>query len=72
MGPILNSCTRVNRETRKLIKRSSREEELKEEFKVKRDVVDIDFGVCMGESIVLAELVGRRRNFFLLESCLHE
>ena len=34
MGPILNSCTRVNGETRKLIKRSSREEELKEEFKV--------------------------------------
>ena len=59
----------VNSETRKLIKRSSRKEELKEEVYIERDVVDIDFGVCMGESIVLAELVGRRRNFFLLESC---
>ena len=35
----------VNTETRKLIKRSSRAGDLKKKFKVRRDVVDIDFGV---------------------------
>ena len=38
----------VNTETRKLIKRSTRKGELKKKFKVERDVVDIDFGVCVG------------------------
>ena len=38
----------VNSETRKLIKRSSREEELKKKFKSRRDVVDIDVGSCVG------------------------
>ena len=38
----------VNAETRKLIKRSSREKELKKGFRVQRDVVDIDFGMCVG------------------------
>ena len=36
MGRISNSCTEVNTETRKLIKRSSRAGDLKKEFKVKR------------------------------------
>ena len=39
----------VNTETRKLIKRSSRAGDLKKKFKVRRDVVDIDFGSCVGE-----------------------
>ena len=38
----------VNSETRKLIKRSSREEELKKKFKSRRDVVDIDVGSRVG------------------------
>ena len=45
----------VNTETRKLIKRSSRAGDLKEKFKVRRDVVDIDFGDCVGAYIVVAE-----------------
>ena len=45
----------VNTETRKLVKRSSRKGDLKKRFKVRRDVVDIDFGSCVGESIVVAE-----------------
>ena len=47
----------VNTETRKLVKRSSRKGDLKKRFEVRRDVVDIDFGVCVGESIVVAELL---------------
>jgi len=39
----------VNTETRKLVKRSSRASDLKERFKVVRDVVDIDFGGSVGE-----------------------
>ena len=35
MGPISNSCTRVNTETRNLIKRSSRAGDLKKEFRVR-------------------------------------
>ena len=38
----------VNTETRKLIKRSSRAGDLKKKFNVRRDVVDIDFGSCVG------------------------
>jgi len=38
----------VNSETRKLMKRSSRESDLKEMFKVERDVLDIDVGVRVG------------------------
>ena len=38
----------VNTETRKLIKRSSRAGDLKKRFKSERDVVDIDFGSCVG------------------------
>ena len=38
----------VNTETRKLIKRSSRAGDLKEEVSDRRDVVDIDFGSCVG------------------------
>ena len=52
----------VNTETRKLIKRSSRKGELKKKLRVERDVVDIDFGVCVGESIVVAETLAQRRN----------
>ena len=39
----------VNRETRKLIKRSTRAGDLKKKFLYWRDVVDIDFGSCVGE-----------------------
>ena len=45
----------VNTETRKLIKRSSRAGDLKKKFKVRRDVVDIDFGVAWENNIVVAE-----------------
>ena len=38
----------VNAETRKLVKRSSRQGDLKKKFKIRRDVVDIDFGSCVG------------------------
>ena len=38
----------VNTETRKLIKRSSRAGDLKKKFRSARDVVDIDFGSCVG------------------------
>ena len=38
----------VNPETRKLIKRSSRASDLKKRFEVEGDVVDIDFGSCVG------------------------
>ena len=61
----------VNKETRALMKRSSRAKgDLKKRFKVEGDVVDIDFGSCVGESIVVAELLDR--NIFLLESCWNE
>ena len=53
----------VNTETRKLIKRSSRAGDLKKKFKVRRDVVDIDFGDCVGAYIVVADVLGRRINF---------
>jgi hypothetical protein len=39
----------VNTETRALIKRSSRESDLRKKFDIERDVVDIDFGSCVGE-----------------------
>ena len=39
----------VNKETRKLVKRSTRAEDLKKKFNIERDVVDIDFGSCVGE-----------------------
>ena len=45
----------VNSETRKLIKRSSRARDLKGGFKVSEMSLDIDVGVCVGESIVVAE-----------------
>ena len=38
----------VNTETRKLIKRSSRAGDLKKKFYSWRDVVDVDFGSCVG------------------------
>ena len=37
----------VNTETRKLIKRSSREGELKKGFHIEEMIVDIDFGSCV-------------------------
>ena len=60
----------VNTETRKLVKRSSRKGDLKKKFEVRRDVVDIDFGSCVGESIVVAESL--ERNEFLRKSCWNE
>jgi hypothetical protein len=50
----------VNGETRALIKRSSRRKSF-------RDVVDIDFRVCVGESIVVA--LRHERTTVLLSSC---
>ena len=53
----------VNTETRKLIKRSSRAGDLKKKFKVRRDVVDIDFGDCVGAYIVVAEYLEDESDF---------
>ena len=55
----------VNTETRKLIKRSSRAGDLKKEFKVRRDVVDIDFGVVWETYIVVAEYWWKTNQFLL-------
>ena len=57
----------VNTETRKLIKRSSRAGDLKKKFKVRRDVVDIDFGVVW-EHISLWPSTWTDESF-LLASC---
>ena len=66
----------VNTETRKLIKRSSRAGDLKEEFRSRRDVVDIDFGSCVGAYIRWGKLLkyGRRMDetYFCWRSCSNE
>ena len=62
----------VNTETRKLIKRSSRAGDLKKKFRVRRDVVDIDFGELRGRIIDRCGRVLGKTNQFLLESCSHE
>ena len=49
----------VNTETRKLIKRSSRAGDLKKRFKSERDVVDIDFGSCVGALSVGCRVSGK-------------
>jgi len=59
----------VNAETRALIKSSSREREL-EKVQSERNVIDIVFRVCVGESIVMADLVGQ--NGLLRESRSNE
>ena len=48
-GTDLKFFYEVNGETRKLIKRSTRAGDLKKKFFYWRDVVDIDFGSCVGE-----------------------
>ena len=76
-GTDLKFLYEVNSETRKLIKRSSRASDLKEEFKSERDVVDIDFGSSVGALSVGHVLTWKRRrregdrvaNIFLLSSC---
>ena len=62
----------VNTETRKLIKRSSRAGDLKKSLK-SRDVVDIDFGSCVGAlSVGQVVSTGRMDEHISAGSCSNE
>ena len=67
MERILNSCTEVNTETRKLIKRSSRAGDLKKRFKVS-EMSSISTLEVAWENKSLWPSYWRRKRF-LLESC---
>ena len=59
----------VNTETRKLIKRSSREGELKKRVYIEEMIVDIDFGSCV-EALSVGMITSMRRTIFLLGELL--
>ena len=61
----------VNTETRKLVKRSSREGDLKKKFKV-REMSSISTLELRGSIIVWPRLRWKRRNIFLQSSCSNE